>query len=215
MPRFPAATPSPPTRCSTILRGAASRPTCCRGAATRAHSDHGLFADRAGPALARPRACPRGLRHRATPAQVALAWVLRHKDMMVIPKATTLAHVRENRAAVDLALTQEDLAELDSAFPTPRGRRHWKCCESGRRLRSRDGFADHGLTLNASSASLRAWTVFFGQSDGLIRLACLPGVFLLMAAIELYCRSDAQRLQGAALAHQSRHRRRRYFWCCG
>jgi diketogulonate reductase-like aldo/keto reductase len=62
-------------------------------------------------------------RHRAAPAQVALAWLLRHEDMMVIPKATNAAHVRENRAAVDLALTQADLAELDSAFPTPRGAR--------------------------------------------------------------------------------------------
>jgi diketogulonate reductase-like aldo/keto reductase len=62
-------------------------------------------------------------RHGATPAQVALAWLLRHKDMMVIPKATNAAHVRENRAAADLALTPEDLAELDSAFPAPRGAR--------------------------------------------------------------------------------------------
>ncbi len=29
------------------------------------------------------------IRHRATPAQIALAWVLRQTDMMVIPKATT------------------------------------------------------------------------------------------------------------------------------
>ena len=71
-----------------------------------------------GRALARVAA-----RRGAAPAQVALAWLLRHKDMMVIPKATNAAHVRENRAAVDLALTQADLAELDSAFPTPRGAR--------------------------------------------------------------------------------------------
>jgi diketogulonate reductase-like aldo/keto reductase len=54
---------------------------------------------------------------------VALAWLLRHKDMMVIPKATNAAHVRENRAAVDLAPTHADLAELDGAFPPPRGAR--------------------------------------------------------------------------------------------
>jgi diketogulonate reductase-like aldo/keto reductase len=60
-------------------------------------------------------------RHGATPAQVALAWLLRHEDMMVIPKATNAAHVRENRAAVDLALTPADIAELDGAFPAPRG----------------------------------------------------------------------------------------------
>ena len=63
------------------------------------------------------------IRHRATPAQIALAWVLRHTDMMVIPKATTLEHVRENRAALDIALTEQDLAELNRAFPPPKGRR--------------------------------------------------------------------------------------------
>ena len=63
------------------------------------------------------------IRHRATTAQIALAWVLRQKDMMVIPKATTLEHVRENRAALDIALTDRDLAELDRAFPPPKGRR--------------------------------------------------------------------------------------------
>jgi diketogulonate reductase-like aldo/keto reductase len=63
------------------------------------------------------------LRHRATTAQVALAWVLRQKDMMVIPKASMLEHVRENRAALDLKLTEQDMAELDRAFPPPKGRR--------------------------------------------------------------------------------------------
>jgi len=63
------------------------------------------------------------LRHRATTAQIALAWVLRQHDMMVIPKATNLEHVRENRAALDIRLTPQDLAELDRAFPPPKGRR--------------------------------------------------------------------------------------------
>ena len=61
-------------------------------------------------------------RHRATAAQVALAWLLRQDRMIVIPKATKLDHVRENRAALDLALTPEDLAELDRAFPPPDSR---------------------------------------------------------------------------------------------
>ena len=60
-------------------------------------------------------------RHDATPAQIALAWVLRHEDMMVIPKASNEAHVRENRAALDVALTADDLAELNEAFPPPVG----------------------------------------------------------------------------------------------
>jgi diketogulonate reductase-like aldo/keto reductase len=58
-------------------------------------------------------------RHEATPAQIALAWGLRHKDMMVIPKASNANHVRDNRAALDMALTKADLAELDRAFPPP------------------------------------------------------------------------------------------------
>jgi diketogulonate reductase-like aldo/keto reductase len=60
-------------------------------------------------------------RHAATPAQVILAWVLRHDDVFAIPKAASAAHVRDNRAALDLALGVEDLAELDAAFPPPRG----------------------------------------------------------------------------------------------
>ena len=58
-------------------------------------------------------------RHGATAAQVALAWLLRQRDIMVIPKASRPEHVRENRAALDLSLTAEDLAELDRAFPPP------------------------------------------------------------------------------------------------
>jgi diketogulonate reductase-like aldo/keto reductase len=63
------------------------------------------------------------IRHRATTAQIALAWVLRQGDMMVIPKASTEAHVRENRAALDIELTEQDLAELAKAFPPPKGPR--------------------------------------------------------------------------------------------
>ena len=59
-------------------------------------------------------------RRNATPAQVALAWLLRQQGMIVIPKATRLEHVRDNRGALDVVLTQEDLAVLDRAFPPPR-----------------------------------------------------------------------------------------------
>ena len=62
-------------------------------------------------------------RQNVTPAQIALAWVLRQRDMMVIPKAGSETHVRENRAALDIALTRDDLAELDRAFPPPSGPR--------------------------------------------------------------------------------------------
>jgi diketogulonate reductase-like aldo/keto reductase len=59
-------------------------------------------------------------RHDATPAQIALAWVLRQDGVIAIPKAGTPDHVRENAAAVDITLTPQDLADLDSAFPPPR-----------------------------------------------------------------------------------------------
>jgi diketogulonate reductase-like aldo/keto reductase len=62
-------------------------------------------------------------RHGVTPSQIALAWVLRHSDMMVIPKSSNAEHVRENRAALDIALSEADLAELDRAFPPPKGAR--------------------------------------------------------------------------------------------
>jgi diketogulonate reductase-like aldo/keto reductase len=60
-------------------------------------------------------------RHGVTPAQVALAWVLRQDGVIAIPKASTPAHVRENRAALDLQLTAEDLEELDDMFTPPHG----------------------------------------------------------------------------------------------
>jgi diketogulonate reductase-like aldo/keto reductase len=61
-------------------------------------------------------------RHGATSAQVALAWLLRQDGMMVIPKASKKAHVQENLGALDLKLTDQDLADLDRAFPPPKGR---------------------------------------------------------------------------------------------
>jgi len=58
-------------------------------------------------------------RHGVTPAQVALAWVLRQQGVIAIPKASKVEHVQQNRAALDLKLTEQDLAELDEAFPPP------------------------------------------------------------------------------------------------
>jgi diketogulonate reductase-like aldo/keto reductase len=69
------------------------------------------------------------LRHRAltklakdrgcTPAQLALAWVLSREGVLAIPKASDLDHVRENAAVLDIALTAEERAALDAAFPPP------------------------------------------------------------------------------------------------
>jgi diketogulonate reductase-like aldo/keto reductase len=61
-------------------------------------------------------------RHAASPAQIALAWLLRQQGTIVIPKAARLEHVRDNRGALDIALDEQDLAALDRAFPPPRGK---------------------------------------------------------------------------------------------
>ena len=55
----------------------------------------------------------------ATPAQVALAWVLRQDGVCAIPESGNPDHVRDNRGALDVRLTPEDLADLDEAFPPP------------------------------------------------------------------------------------------------
>ena len=59
-------------------------------------------------------------RHEASAAVVALAWVLRRPEVIAIPKASTLEHVRQNRRALDLKLTPEDLVQLDASYPPPR-----------------------------------------------------------------------------------------------
>ncbi len=58
-------------------------------------------------------------RHEATPAQIALAWVLRQPGVIAIPKAGDEAHVRANAAAGTLRLSDEDFAIINAAFPPP------------------------------------------------------------------------------------------------
>jgi diketogulonate reductase-like aldo/keto reductase len=62
-------------------------------------------------------------RHEATPAQIALAWVIREDGVIAIPKAADKKHVRENRGAADIKLTKRDLEELDESFPPPDGKK--------------------------------------------------------------------------------------------
>ena len=59
--------------------------------------------------------------HNATPAQIALAWLLGQEGVIAIPKAGSLGHVEDNRRALDVTLSDEDLAALDRAFPPPSG----------------------------------------------------------------------------------------------
>jgi diketogulonate reductase-like aldo/keto reductase len=58
-------------------------------------------------------------RHNATPAQIAIAWTMRHSNVISIPKASDQTHVRENAAAGDITLTPEDLAAIDAVHPPP------------------------------------------------------------------------------------------------
>ena len=59
-------------------------------------------------------------RHGATPAQIALAWLAR-PAIMAIPRASRPEHIRENRQALEIHLADEDVTELDRAFPPPNG----------------------------------------------------------------------------------------------
>jgi diketogulonate reductase-like aldo/keto reductase len=58
-------------------------------------------------------------RHEATPAQVALAWILRQNGVIAIPKAVHPEHVRLNAQAAQLCLEAGDLEALDQAFRAP------------------------------------------------------------------------------------------------
>ncbi|WP_137130179.1 aldo/keto reductase [Rhizobium sp. FY34] len=55
----------------------------------------------------------------ATPAQVALAFVLERDGVIAIPKTGKVVRVEENRDAIDLDISDEDWAELDRSFPPP------------------------------------------------------------------------------------------------
>ena len=70
--------------------------------------------------LADPALTSVAARHGVTPAQAALAWLLRHDGVLPIPKAVSEAHVRANAAAASIVLQQEDFAVLDKAFAPPR-----------------------------------------------------------------------------------------------
>jgi aryl-alcohol dehydrogenase-like predicted oxidoreductase len=52
-------------------------------------------------------------RHGATPAQVALAWLLAHDGMLIIPGTSSIAHLEENLAAGAVRLDAQDLAALE------------------------------------------------------------------------------------------------------
>jgi aryl-alcohol dehydrogenase-like predicted oxidoreductase len=61
----------------------------------------------------------------ATPAQLALAWVLAQgEDIVPIPGTKRRSYLQENAAAVDVHLTAEDLARIDAELPRASGERY-------------------------------------------------------------------------------------------
>jgi diketogulonate reductase-like aldo/keto reductase len=58
-----------------------------------------------------------------TPINIALAWVLAQPGVCAIPKAGSVEHVRENRRALDMVLTDAERSAIDSYFKPPRGKR--------------------------------------------------------------------------------------------
>ncbi len=74
-----------------------------------------------GRLVSRPGLAAVARRHGTTAESVALAWTLRQPWVVSIPKATNPVHVKANRAAASLTLTDEDLADIDGDFPPPDG----------------------------------------------------------------------------------------------
>jgi diketogulonate reductase-like aldo/keto reductase len=56
----------------------------------------------------------------ATPAQLALAWLMQQGDVIAIPKAVKPAHQQENFAAQNITLSAEQLAQIDQLFAPPK-----------------------------------------------------------------------------------------------
>jgi diketogulonate reductase-like aldo/keto reductase len=57
--------------------------------------------------------------YQATPAQIALAFLLERDGVISIPKSSNAQRIEENRDSVDIDITDEDWAVLDAAFPPP------------------------------------------------------------------------------------------------
>jgi len=59
----------------------------------------------------------------ATPRQVMLAFLLRHKNTFVVPKASKKEHVQENVGAADVKLSKNDLTLMNKVFPLRKPKR--------------------------------------------------------------------------------------------
>ena len=75
--------------------------------------------DQGGAMLRAPALRDVAARHQATPAQIALAWLLQRPRTVAIPKSAQPRRIAENFAALEIELSGADLADLDAAFPAP------------------------------------------------------------------------------------------------
>lgn len=57
--------------------------------------------------------------HHATPHQIMLAWTMRNGNVLTIPKSSSAKHMRENIAACEIKLTDDELRLINSDFPIP------------------------------------------------------------------------------------------------
>ena len=116
-----------PTRSFTTCPGADRNLTCCHGCRKfmplMAYSpfDQGRLAQGALEAI--------GKRHKASAAQIALAFTLRRDGIIAIPKAGTVAHVEANAAAAAIELTPKISPKSTSTFHRLRASNHWKSIE--------------------------------------------------------------------------------------
>lgn len=72
-----------------------------------------------GKLLRHPALCSIAARREVSPAQIAIAWLLGRPDVVAIPKSARATGVDEILAAAELRLAEDELAELDKAFPRP------------------------------------------------------------------------------------------------
>jgi diketogulonate reductase-like aldo/keto reductase len=56
-------------------------------------------------------------RRGATPRQLALAFLIRQRNVLVIPKSSVVSHVEENARAAELRLTDDEARAIDAAYP--------------------------------------------------------------------------------------------------
>jgi len=60
-----------------------------------------------------------GQKYGKTAPQVALNWLLSQENVFPIPRASTSTHVTENAGAAGWRMSDEDMSELDRAYPPP------------------------------------------------------------------------------------------------